>query len=163
MSQVAVYETLERYHITSEFFGRYFGRRVIDYSFGVISGRNELGNCPIIGVMLVFFQKKNFAIDDIFLLCVELKNTFLQYSLKHKVLTHNIMQEITHLMDQNLKGVIRDFIDMNHGSHPQSQTCSISYNTEISSGTVATTSALHYLQEIEVDFELLDELNEIEI
>lgn len=163
MSQPSAYNTLKIYNIAPEFFGRYFGKRLIDYSFGVINGDNELGNCPIIGVMLVFFQKKNFALHDIFVLCAELKNTFLSYSLKHEVLTQNIMQEITHLMDQNLRGVIREFTGTASQTDITSLTCSIDYNTESLKYTAeTTTSAYQYLQEIEIDFELLDELNEIE-
>lgn len=159
MSQPSAYGTLESYNITPEFFGRYFGKRLIDYSFGVVDGENELGNCPIIGVMLTFFHKKNFALDDVFVLCAELKNSFLSYSLKHEVLTQNVMQEITHLMDQNLKGVIREFT----GTAAVTIDCPLVYDAEaFKNRATNTTSASQYLQEVEIDFELLDELNEIE-
>lgn len=163
MSQDQVYDTLQAYSITPEFFGRYFGRRVIEYTFGTLRGKNELGNCPIIGVMLVYFQKKNFAVDDIFLLCTQLKNVMILYSLNYKVLTQKTMQEIAHLMDQNLKGVIREFIDTRLSPlSPHVLSCPITSDRELPAITVITTSALHYLQEIEIDFEVLDELNEIE-
>lgn len=163
MSQPSAYGTLEHYNIAPEFFGRYFGKRIIDYSFGVISGENELGNCPFIGVMVIFFKKKNFALDDVFVLCAELKNSFLYYSLKQDVLTHKVMQEIAHLMDQNLRGVIRDFTEATPLSHPETMSCSIVYDPEAHKKTaVRTISAYQYLQEIDIDFELLDELNDIE-
>ena len=161
---------LHNYKIPNAFFSRYFGIKIIDYAFDVLRGDYPLGNCPIIGVMLVYFEKKNFALEDIFELCSNLKNCMLECALNHEILTNTTIHEISLLMDKNLKGVIHEYMDIHFNKQPQQLTCDVNPLTmekifidNISLPEKAiTTSALHYLQEIEVDFELLDELSEIE-
>ncbi len=161
---------LNHYKIPKEFFSRYFGIKIIDYAFDVLRGNFPVGNCPIIGVMLAYFEKKNFALEDVFELCSNLKNCMLECALNHEILTHATMYEISLMMDKNLKGVIHEYMDVYLHQQPQQLSCDVNPMTmeKIFIDNISliekaiTTSALHYLQEIEVDFELLDELNEIE-
>lgn len=170
MSQDSVQTTLKTYKIPPEFFSRYFGIRIIEYAFGVLRGEYPLGNCPIIGVMLVYFEKKNFALEDIFELCSNLKNCMLECALNHEILTNATIQEISLMMDKNLKGVIREYMEIYFNKEPQQLTCSVdpssmqkifTDNINVPEKAIIT-SALAYLQEIAVDFDLLEELNEIE-
>lgn len=170
ISQESVRTILHQYKIPQEFFSRYFGIKIIDYAFDVLRGDYPLGNCPIIGVMLVYFEKKNFALEDVFELCSNLKNCMLECALNHEILTNATINEISFMMDKNLKGVIREYMDIYFNKQPQQLTChvhpvtmeKIFINNINLPEKAITTSALRYLQEIEVDFELLDELNEIE-
>lgn len=169
-TQNSVRVILHNYKIPQEFFSRYFGIKIIDYAFDVLRGDYPLGNCPIIGVMLVYFEKKNFALEDIFELCSNLKNCMLECALNHEILTNATIHEISLMMDKNLKGVIREYMDVYFNQQPQQLSCDVNPltmekifidNINLPEKAIAT-SALEYLQEIEVDFELLDELNEIE-
>lgn len=170
ISHETVQGLLKTYTIPPEFFSRYFGKRIIEYAFDVLRGEHPIGNCPIIGVMLVYFEKKNFALEDIFELCSNLKNAMLECALNHEILTNATIQEISLMMDKNLKGVIREYIEIYYNAQPQQLSCPLTPERTQKIFTdnihlhhkVDTTTALHYLQEIEVDFGLLDELNEIE-
>lgn len=170
ISQESVRTILHQYKIPQEFFSRYFGIKIIDYAFDVLRGDYPLGNCPIIGVMLVYFEKKNFALEDVFELCSNLKNCMLECALNHEILTNTTIHEISLLMDKNLKGVIHEYMNIYFNKQPKQLSCDVNpvsmekiFIDNISLSKKAfTTSALQYLQEIEVDFELLDELNEIE-
>lgn len=171
ISHETIQGLLKTYNIPPEFFSRYFGKKIIEYAFDVLRGEHPIGNCPIIGVMLVYFEKKNFALEDIFELCSHLKNAMLECALNHAILTNATIQEISLMMDKNLKGVIREYMEIYYNAQPQQLSCPLApppgvqkiFTDNIQlSPKEDTTSALHYLQEIEVDFDLLDELNEIE-
>ncbi|HEX5710863.1 MAG TPA: histidine kinase [Sulfuricurvum sp.] len=168
MAHPDVQETLSRHKITPEFFGHYFGIKVIGYALGVLRGVNKLGNCPVIGVLLAFFEKKNIPLEDVFMICVNLKNSLLQYMLENKMLNNHSMHEISLLIDHNFSGVIREYTSLYTKKFLPSET-----NQTVESalsvcepyavrGDVQSTSALHYLQEIEMDMAVLDELDEIE-
>jgi hypothetical protein len=168
MSQIVAKQLLKKYKIPEEFFRKYFAKRIIDFNFDVLTGDHPLGNCPIIGAMLIYFEKKNLALEDIFILCSNLKTCMLEYAHNNAILTVETIHEISSLMDNNLHGVIRDYVDNHlnlpaiHLSCPIADNNLINYGDFSRIGRINTTSAFHYLQEIEMDYELLDELNEIE-
>jgi hypothetical protein len=172
MSCSDVVNVLRKYEIATNFYGKYFAVKIINYALGVIRGTNALGNCPVVGVMLVFFEKKNIELEEIFTICVNLKNTLIQFMLKEKILNPDTLREISLLIDHNFVGVIRDYIHLHYSINEDHSSCSIALNDtkNINSCTIYqvntainTTSALHYMQEVEMDLGLIDELGEIEI
>jgi hypothetical protein len=164
-------EALGRNKMTPEFFSHYFGIKVIEYALGVIKGVNKPGNCPVIGVMLSFFEKKNIPMEDLFLICVNFKNAFIRHMLEEGVLTPDALYEVSLLIDRNFAGVIRAYRDASckacvndieqSGSHVEDFPV-IAHHLPLPEGGEPCTSALQYLQEIEIDIEILDELDEIE-
>ncbi|MCX6074310.1 MAG: hypothetical protein NTY39_08330 [Campylobacterales bacterium] len=171
MSNSDVVAVLQKHNITTEFYGQYFGVKIINYALGIIRGSHALGNCPVIGVMLVFFEKKQIALDEVFMICVNLKNTLLQFMLKEKILTYETLTEIALLIDHNFLGVIRDYIQLYYFQKDEYLYCSINpeesmkpkvCNTYQGNDKTDTTTALHYLQEVEIDLEMIDELGAIE-
>jgi len=166
-----VIEVFHKYQIAPEFFGQYFGVRVFDYTMGVARTANTLGHCPVIGVLLVFFEKKQISLDDVFVICVNLKNTLIQFMLEEEILNRKTLNEISLLMDHNFVGVIHDYIQMHYVKREMNLYCSITpegenqpkvCNAYQSNNTTEVTSALHYLQEVEIDFGMIDELGGIE-
>ncbi len=168
-----VRETLHRHRITPEFFGRYFGTKVIKYVLGILRRQNEHGNCPIICVMLAFFEKKDIPLDDVFVICVNFKNAFLLNMIEHHILDSETMEEISWLIDHNFIGVIREYIHLHYLKESAKETCSIapsvtSCDADFSSvpadsdGTAQQTSAFDYLMEVDVDYAMMEELSEIE-
>jgi len=173
MSSKEVQKTLRNHHITSDFFSRYFGSKVIDYAAGVIEGKNSVGNCPVIGVMLVFFEKKEIPLGDVFTICVNLKNAMIDYALEAKILDHALLNEICSLIDKNFLGVIEEYLDMHYNPVSANPTCIIAPKPAQSGNTFCSvmnpslpfskaTTALEYAREDEIDPEILDELAELE-
>jgi len=177
MSNQDVTEVLSYHNIKIEFFARHFGIKVIDYAIGVVQGKNKLGNCPVIGAMLMFFDKKNIPLDDIFMICVNLKNTLITMMLEKDMLTSTLLYEVSYLIDHNFSGVIHDYVHLHYDKTVEQRSCLIGENTlNIQTKTVnnecnpmiieefnsPVTPAYLYLQEIDLDMSMIDELGEIE-
>ena len=171
MANTDVIDILQRHQITTDFYGKYFGSKILSYAIGVIRGTNALGNCPVVGVMLIFFEKRQIELEEVFMICVNLKNTLIQFMLEEKILTYETLNEMACLIDHNFVGVIRDYIRLHYSNREEHPSCSINPKSGIAQnfydiyqsnerGTV--TSAMHYLQEVEIDLGLIDELDEIE-
>ncbi len=170
MNCADVQKTLGQNGIAADFFAKYFALKVLDYALGVVLGKNKLGNCPVIGVMLVFFQKKNIPLEDVFFICVNLKNTLIAFMLEKGVLDGKLLSEVCGLIDHNFSGVIKEYLQLHHHSCLEHESCNLptysnpSYrqNTPCNVTTVPGLSASQYLQEIEVDYDVMDELAELE-
>jgi hypothetical protein len=102
-------ERLNSHNINPEFFARHFGVRVIDYALGVIEGENRIGSCPIIHVLLVFFSKKNIALNDLYIICSSLKSTIMTFAAESAIISASFIEEFMLLMDLNFEGVMLDY------------------------------------------------------
>lgn len=172
MASQEVHSVLGRHAIAVSFFGRFFGSKVINYAVGVIEGRNKLGNCPVIGVMLVFFEKKNLPLGDVFMICVNLKNAFIELALEQGKLDKGVLHEICTLVDRNFHGVIVEYLHMHYEEAPYGKMCSIECDSKEPISVYCTTmapppsapatSAADYALEVEIDRDIQEELNEIE-
>lgn len=169
MASEDVRKILNSHTITTTFFGKYFGSKVIDYTLGIIQGSNQLGHCPVIGAMLVFFEQKNIPLKDVFLICVNLKNAIIAYTLKQGILDEHLLHEICILIDHNFCGVIDEYLDLHYVFSITHDSCSLdtkqTIHTEthcVVSPSPSSTSSLEYMQESHIDHEILDELKEIE-
>lgn len=172
MGRSDVRSALRRNGIGPEFFGRHFGSRVIAYALGVVTGEQRLGNCPVIGVMLAIFREKEIPLADLFVVCVQLKNTFIDFALEEGILTRELFDEIASLLDRNFEGVIREYL----APTDTPLTCSIVWEKPAPESApraaatpdvatvqaAAVTSAAEYAREVEIDMEIIDELIELE-
>lgn len=170
MNCADVKKTLGHNGIAVDFFAKYFAVKVFDYALGVVIGKNKLGNCPVIGVMLVFFQKKNIPLEDVFFICVNLKNTLIAFMLNKGILDEKLLSEMCGLIDHNFSGVIKEYIQLHFQSRFEHESCNLpSYGNPSSSQKAPSfdtpdsfLSASQYLQEIEIDSGVMDELAELE-
>ncbi|MBU0721063.1 hypothetical protein KJ877_06935, partial [bacterium] len=73
--------------IHPDFFISHFGSRVLDYFVSVLRGKNAPGQCPVISVMLHFFQRRGIKLDEVFHICSGMRNTIvdilLELGIKH--------------------------------------------------------------------------------
>jgi len=121
-----VQKVLQHHDIGIQFFSKYFGAKIIEYAIGVIKKKNELGNCPVVGVMLHFFEKKNIPLQDVFTICVNLKNTLLGYMLEKKLLNQSLLLELNTLMDHNFSGVIQEYLNLHYNPETKYEICNLS-------------------------------------
>ena len=161
MDYTIVKETLERHHFQVEYFSNNFGIRVIDYALNVIQEKEELGDCPIIGVLLVLFKKRNIPLSDVFLICVHLKNALLHYFLEKNLLTQDILSEINHVMDYNFNGVIEEYI-ISHYKDCVKQNISYDKAAIHITKEKKVISAKEYSSEAELIIDLIQDLDELE-
>ena len=157
-----VKKTLQSNTLEHNFFKEKFGLKVFEFATGVIKSKNELGNCPVIGVMLILFKKKNIPLADVFIICVHLKNAFIHFLNSNNLLDSKTIDEICMLMDYNFNGVIKEYTLLYYNDEYRSKPCSIQSSqielqtTEIKSKKKKT-SAKIYISEIELDLEQISQ------
>ena len=107
-----VRERLEANTIDIEFFRSHYGIKVIEYFLNVIQGKAEVGNCPVIFIMLDFFKNKNLPLEDIFMICVLFKNTVTGYIFDKYTFNHVLFDDISFILDKNFEGVVINYLKM---------------------------------------------------
>ena len=102
-------ERLHNHHIDVEFFRSHYGINVIEYFLDVIRGQEKVGNCPIIMIMLEFFKNKNLPLEDIYVICINFKNTITSYIFDKYIFNENLFNEVSLILDKNFEGVIVNY------------------------------------------------------
>lgn len=164
-----VQKTLLHHKLDITFYREKFASKVFNYAMGVIDSSNKLGDCPVMGVMLVLFKKKNIPLADVFMICVHLKNALLHFANEHNILDNDTLRELAQLMDYNFNGVIKEYVYLYyHDTYEEIDSSCVTVEEKEAMPVIegvlqsSTTSALSYLQEIEVDDEMIAELEELE-
>jgi len=107
-----VVERLEAHAIDVEFFRSRYAIKVIEYFLNVIRGEAEMGNCPVIFIMLDFFKNKNLPLEDIFMICVLFKNSMSSYVFTKYSFNQELFDDISLILDKNFEGVIINYLKL---------------------------------------------------
>lgn len=160
--------------LKEEFFREKFASKVYDYAISILKEENKAGDCPVIGVMLMLFKKKNIPLSDVFIICVHFKNALIHFALKNNLLTDEVLREICYLIDMNFEGVIKEYAllyyNENYKTRVKNDTgkpifnpvSCVSNETEPLSVENQVVSAKAYLEDIEIDMEMVAELDDLE-
>jgi hypothetical protein len=164
MDYEIVQKKLQTNGINIDFFRDKFASKVFDFTISVIKSKNEIGECPIIGVMLILFKKKNIPLNDVFMICVHLKNAVFHFLHTNSILDDETINEVSILMDYNFEGVIKEYVQLYYNDTSISNTPSIKHEKVniIVEQENTTTSAKVYIQEVNIDTELIEELDDLE-
>ena len=100
---------LLKHGIEPAFFARHFGSRVIAYFIGVIRGNEQIGDCPVMNVMLDFFADRKIPLTDLYTVCSGLKNQILVLLLDEDKLTPALLTGLMAILDQNFVGVMEEY------------------------------------------------------
>lgn len=100
---------LKKNSINPFFFVKHFGVRVIQYFVDVINQKEEIGNCPVMIIMLKFFQNKNISMSDLFTICSGLKNAIINYIYEENLINKRILIEFEYALDKNFEGVMIEY------------------------------------------------------
>ena len=161
----AVHERLERHLIDVEFFRKHYAVKVIDYFLGVIKGENELGNCPVIFIMLDFLKNKDLPLTDIFIVCVAFKNTVCSYVFDRYTFNSRLYDDFSVVLDRNFEGVILNYLEMNYTKNAtsieKSDKSKNLENLEVVAEDVSKVESINYTEFIlEHDIYELEDLEE---
>jgi len=154
-----------------DFFKEKFAVKVFDFATSVVRSDNEVGECPVIGVMLMLFKKKNIPLSDVFIICVNFKNAMLHFMHQQSLLDDNMISEISILMDYNFEGVISEYVNLYYNDSTKRIHCGTKEEKSLNKVQVSvpiilpikeSTSAQDYFNEVNFDMEMVDELDELE-
>ncbi|MDF1874609.1 response regulator [Sulfurimonas sp. SAG-AH-194-I05] len=116
MKKPVVKERLDKYFIDKEYFQDHYATNVIEYFLSVINGENDLGDCPVIFAMLDFFKQKKMLLADIFMVCIQFKNTLTEYILSSYTYNQEIYEDISIILDRNFEGMITNYLKLYNSS-----------------------------------------------
>lgn len=109
----SVLEILKSKKIEADFFIKHFGSRVVDFFIGVLEGQNTAGQCPVISVMLHFFNKRGLTLDEVYVICAGMRNSFVDILLENDIKHSDEIFTITiNLFDLNFAGVIKEYLEL---------------------------------------------------
>jgi PAS domain S-box-containing protein len=112
LSSQDVKKILNHHDIEAHFFSKNFGLEIIIHTLDLVQNNNEIGNCPALKAILHFFERKKIPVEDIFTICVNLKNTLIGYLLEKKLLEQDIFYELSRLLDHNFMDVMQNYRDL---------------------------------------------------
>lgn len=113
-----VRERLLAHGIDVEYFRTHFGIKVIEYFLGVVQGTSNVGNCPVVFIMLDYFKQKELPLHDIFMICVHFKNSLTTYIFKRYTFNQALFEDVSLIVDKNFEGVVKNYLDMK-GCNPK--------------------------------------------
>ncbi|MCK4874390.1 MAG: PAS domain S-box protein, partial [Sulfurimonas sp.] len=102
---------LELHNIDKKDFLNEYADGVFDYFIGIISGKVEIGNCPIIEELIAYLKNKNIKADELFEICSHFRRSMIDFTYDAKLNSKEIFDEISYLFDQNFQGVLKYYTD----------------------------------------------------
>jgi len=106
LSHDAPKQILELHQIDRDSFLTLYGSGVFDYFMDVIASRTELGNCPVMNLLLVYLKERETSADEVFELCSHFRKTMIDFSYDAEIGSREITDEISFIFDTNFKGVL---------------------------------------------------------
>jgi hypothetical protein len=167
-----VQEVFLRNKISSEFFENNFATGVVNYFLDIITAKGKMGNCPVMSTMLFLFKKKNIPLKDVHFICSELKNAFVHLLIGHQKLSDELFTELALVLDENLAGVIKDYLVLYYNDHEKFN--QIQQIKIVGEGKVErrknieiprahrTISAEEFVQDVDIEPYVFEELDELE-
>lgn len=136
-----VLDIFDDHSINVNLFKEDFAKPIFDYYMGVINGSNKVGDCPVMGKYLSFLHEKNVMPDQLFMICTHFRKALIHLCINNNILCLELYDQLTYIIDHNLKGVLRRFreILLNKDSMIQKQTQLLTqYKTAIDASAIVS-------------------------
>lgn len=104
-------DILGRHDVDRELFYGYYASNIFDYFIGVVSGKVELGKCPVMAELIAYLKNKEIRSDELFILCAHLKRSVINATYMHQIHSQPLFEAISYLFDQNFAGVLELYTD----------------------------------------------------
>lgn len=104
-------EILLQHSIEPNLFIDKYGSGVFDYFMGVINDETEIGNCPIMQCLLTYLKDREISADELFEICSHFRRSMVDFTYDAKINSKEIFDEISHIFDQNFRGILRYYTD----------------------------------------------------
>ncbi len=102
-------QILNGHHIGPDFFYSHFASGVFDYFMAVISGFQEIGDCPVMADLLEYLKDRDVSADELFILCSHFRKAMLDFSYDSSLNSKEIFDEISYVFDMNFSGVLKRY------------------------------------------------------
>jgi PAS domain S-box-containing protein len=84
---------------------------VFDYFMGVISGKMDIGDCPIMQSLLAYLKDRDIRADELFEICSHFRRSMIDFTFDAQLNSKNIFDEISYIFDKNFQGILKYYTD----------------------------------------------------
>ena len=102
---------LQLHAMDKEDFLEKYASGVFDYFMGVISGDVEIGDCPVMQELLIYFKKREISADELFEICSHFRRAMVDFSYDAKLNSKELFDAISYIFDENFKGILKFYTD----------------------------------------------------
>ncbi len=102
---------LELHNMNKKDFVEKYASGVFDYFMGVISGNVEIGDCPVMQKLLIYFKKREISADELFEICSHFRRAMVDFSFDAKLNSKELFDAISYIFDENFKGILKFYTD----------------------------------------------------
>ncbi|MEA3370347.1 MAG: ATP-binding protein [Campylobacterota bacterium] len=104
-------EILKLHNIDEKFFLDKYASGVFDYFMGVISGKREIGNCPVMQELLAYLKFREISADELFEICSHFRRSMIDFTYDAGINTKELFNEISYIYDRNFRGILKFYTD----------------------------------------------------
>lgn len=104
-------DILGRHDVDIDLFYDYYASNIFDYFIGVVSGKVELGKCPVMAELITYLKNKEIRSDELFILCTHLKRSVINATYTYQIHSQQLFEAISYLFDRNFAGVLELYTD----------------------------------------------------
>jgi len=104
-------EILKLHEIDETYFIEKYASGVFDYFMGVIAGRLEIGNCPVMQELLAYLKFREIGADELFEICSHFRRSMIDVSYDMGMNSKELFDEISYIFDKNFRGILKFYTD----------------------------------------------------
>ena len=104
-------QILQLHKIDEKYFVEKYASGVFDYFMGVIAGKVEIGNCPVMQEFLVYLKNREISADELFEICSHFRRSMVDFSYDVKLNSKELFDEISYIFDKNFRGILKFYTD----------------------------------------------------
>ncbi len=97
---------LKLHNINPEIFLEEYASGVFDYFMGVVDGKLEIGDCPVMHRLLIYLKDRETSADEVFDLCSHFRKSMIDFTYDENIVNKELCDEIWYIFDTNLRGVL---------------------------------------------------------
>ena len=102
---------LEQHNIDKNHFLDEYASGVFDYFMGIIDGKVELGNCPVMQKLLSYLKNREISADELFEICSHFRRSMIDFSYDKDFNSKDMSSEISYIFDKNFRGILKYYTD----------------------------------------------------
>lgn len=114
------------HNIHPQWFKDVYATKVFDYFLGVVVGKVELGQCPMMKELIEYLKNQEIRLDELFLLCTYFKRSMVNCTYRLGINSQGIFESISYLFDMNFTSVLTIYTDTIYQKEQEANEANIS-------------------------------------
>ncbi len=104
-----VAQILERHGIEQLYFADTYAHAVLGYYIDVVTGEQQIGDCPVIAKLLDFLKEKEVSADELFVICTHFRKSMIEELFAQGRMDAKLYDAVSYVFDNNFAGVLKAY------------------------------------------------------